>query len=221
MKSRLKVENTNWWKMGPKMSEVQNWIDNEYSKQDYRNNCKHRESDYVSDAIRPFRSILELVKKYKKLDQDRFKFYYSLLGEFPDLEYKTYWGGRIRLYSYNEELLPLINNVDFWEFIGAGDMMNRIHGSFLLSYKTSDYEISYVGKRFLIYPYSSFEEALVKSGADEEMQNKIKQIVGTEKIQQINEEIVKFSKDELTRMTSEEQAALFNFRFEEYDYHNG
>jgi hypothetical protein len=144
-----------------------------------------------------------------------------LLGEFPDLEYKSYYGGRIRLYSYNEELLPLINNVDFWEFIGAGDMMNRNHGSFLLSYKTPDYEISYVGKRFLIYPYSSFEEALIKSGADEEMQNKIKQIIGTEKIQQINEEIVKFSKDELTRMTPEEQMALFDFRFEEYDYHDG
>jgi hypothetical protein len=202
------------------MSEVQKWIDSEYSKQDYRNNCKHRESDYVSDAVRPFRSILELVKKYKKLDQDRFKFYYSLLGEFPDLEYKSYYGGRIRLYSYNEELLPLINNVDFWEFIGAGDMMNRNHGSFLLSYKTPDYEISYVGKRFLIYPYSSFEEALIKSGADEEMQNKIKQIVGIEKIQEINEEIVEFSKDELTRMTTEEQMALFDFRFEEYDYHD-
>ena len=101
------------------MSEIQKWIDAEYSKQDYRNNCKHRESDYVSDAIRPFRSILELVKKYKKLDQDRFKFYYSLLGEFPDLEYKSYYGGRIRLYSYNKDLLPLINNIDVWEFIGA------------------------------------------------------------------------------------------------------
>ena len=202
------------------MSQIQKWIDDEYSKQDYRNNCKHRESDYVSDAIRPFRSILELVKKYKKLDQDRFKFYYSLLGKFPDLEYKSYYGGRIRLYSYNKDLLSSINSIDFWEFIGAGDMMNRIHGSFLLSYKTPDYEISYVGKRFLIYPYSSFEEALSKSGEDEEMQTKIKQIVGIEKIQEINEEIVEFSKDELTRMTPEEQMALFDFRFEEYDYHD-
>jgi hypothetical protein len=52
------------------------------------------------------------------------------------------------------------------------------------------------------------------------MQNKIKQIVGIEKIQEINEEIVEFSKDELTRMTTEEQMALFDFRFEEYDYHD-
>ena len=93
------------------MSQIQKWINNEYDKQDYRNNCKHLESDYVSAAVRPFRSIIELVKKYKKLDQDRFKFYYSLLGEFPDLEYKSYYGGRIRLYSYNEDLLPLINMV--------------------------------------------------------------------------------------------------------------
>ncbi len=201
------------------MSQIQKWINNEYDKQDYRNNCKHLESDYVSAAVRPFRSIIELVKKYKKLDQDRFKFYYSLLGEFPDLEYKSYYGGRIRLYSYNEDLLPLINNIDFWEFM-AEDMMNRIYGSFLLSYKTSDFEIFYVGKRFLIYPYSSFEEALSKSEENEEMQAKIKQLVGNEKIQEINEEIIECSKSELTRMTKDEQNALFNFRFEEYDYHN-
>ena len=201
------------------MSQIQKWINNEYDKQDYRNNCKHLESDYVSAAVRPFRSIIELVKKYKKLDQDRFKFYYSLLGEFPDLEYKSYYGGRIRLYSYNEDLLPLINNIDFWEFI-AEDMMNRIYGSYLLSYKTSDFEIFYVGKRFLIYPYSSFEEALSKSEENEEMQAKIKQLVGNEKIQEINEEIIECSKSELTRMTKDEQNALFNFRFEEYDYHN-
>lgn len=202
------------------MSEVQKWIDNEYSKQDYRNNCKHRESDYVSDAIRPFRSILDLVKKYKKLDQDRFKFYYSLLGEFPDLEYKSYYGGRIRLFSYNKDILSLVNNVEFYEFFTNTFEMNRTHGSFLLSYKRSDIEISYVEKRFLIYPYSSFEEALSKSGENEEMQAKIKQIVGNEIIQEINDEIAECSKLELTKMTVEEQKALFDFRFEEYDYHD-
>ena len=203
------------------MSEIQKWIDGEYSKQDYRNNCKHRESDYVSSAIRPFRSILELVKKYKKLDQERFKFYYSLLGEFPDLEYKSYYGGRIRLFSYNKDILSLVNNVEFWEFLGGNnEEMFRMQGSFLLSYTTSDFEIFYVGKRFLIYPYSSFEEALSKSEENEEMQTKIKQIVGNDKIQEINGEIAECSQLELTRMTLEEQKALFDFRFEECDYHD-